>query len=204
MSKTAQEIVDDIVIGWNLGNTLEEFKAISFALSIPMYFLRNSLLLMNCQPEYGRYASDAWSLSSDIISGIKSMIGNLADCVTGVADNIREFLHFSVPDKGSLTDYESWMPDFMRELADDINKSKKYVEKAVSDVAETIILTMQSDLSYRLDGVSAAIVGSTGGASVVNNYYNNDNSRTVNQTNNSPKSLSRLEIYRLTRNAVKQ
>jgi len=29
------------------------------------------------------------------------------------------------------------------------------------------------------------------------------NSRTVNQTNNSPKSLSRLEIYRMTRNAVK-
>ena len=30
----------------------------------------------------------------------------------------------------------------------------------------------------------------------VNNYYNNDNSRTVNQTNNSPKTLTRLEIYR--------
>ena len=39
-------------------------------------------------------------------------------------------------------------------------------------------------------------------SSVVNNYYNNDNSRTVNQTNNSPKSLSRLEIYRQTKNAV--
>lgn len=78
------------------------------------------------------------------------------------------------------------------------------MEKAVSDVAETMILTMQSNLSYRLDGVSAAIVGSTGGAYVVNNYYNNNNSRTVNQTNNSPKALSRLEIYRLTRNAVKQ
>ena len=37
---------------------------------------------------------------------------------------------------------------------------------------------------------------------VVNNYYNNDNSRTVNQTNNSPKSLSRLDIYRQTRNAL--
>ena len=35
-----------------------------------------------------------------------------------------------------------------------------------------------------------------------NSVYNNDNSRTVNQTNNSPKSLSRLEIYRMTRNAI--
>ncbi len=43
-------------------------------------------------------ASDAWSWGSDIISGIidgiKSMIGSLADCVTGVADTIREFLHY--------------------------------------------------------------------------------------------------------------
>ena len=35
-----------------------------------------------------------------------------------------------------------------------------------------------------------------------NNYYQNDNSRTVNQTNNSPKALSRLEIYRMTKNVV--
>ena len=42
--------------------------------------------------------------------------------------------------------------------------------------------------------------GGSGG--VVNNYYNSDNSRTVNQTNNSPKSLSGLEIYRQTRNAL--
>ena len=112
-------------------------------------------------PTLGVGGSD---IISGIIDGIKSMVGNLADCVTGVADTIREFLHFSVPDKGPLTDYESWMPDFMRGLADGINKSKKYVEKAVSGVAETMKLTMQSDLSYRLDGVSAAVLGSTGGA----------------------------------------
>ena len=151
-------------------------------------------------------ASDAWEWGSDIISGIidgiKGMIGNLTDCVTGVADTIRDFLHFSVPDRGPLTDYESWMPDFMQGLAKGINKSKKYVEKAVSGVAEAMKLTMHSDLSYHLDGISGAVVGGEG-TTVINNY-NNDNSRTVNQTNNSPKSLSRLEIYRLTRNAVKQ
>ena len=149
-------------------------------------------------------ASDAWEWGSDIISGIidgiKGMIGKLTDCVTGVADTIRDFLHFSVPDRGPLTDYESWMPDFMQGLAEGINKSKKYVEKAVSGVAEAMKLTMQSDLSYRLDGISGAVVGGEG-TTVINNY-NNDNSRTVNQTNNSPKSLSRLEIYRLTRNAL--
>ena len=150
-------------------------------------------------------ASDAWNWGADIISGIidgiKSMINNLADTVTDVADTIRDFLHFSVPDKGPLTDYESWMPDFMKGLADGINKSKKYVEKAVGDVAQAMRLTMDSDLNYSLNGISGAVVGGSSGGTV-NNYYNNDNSRTVNQTNNSPKSLSRLEIYRLTRNAL--
>ena len=150
-------------------------------------------------------ASDAWNWGADIISGIidgiKSMINNLADTVTGVADTIRDFLHFSVPDKGPLTDYESWMPDFMKGLAEGINKSKKYVEKAVNGVAQAMQLSMDSDLNYSLNGISGAVVGGSSGGTV-NNYYNNDNSRTVNQTNNSPKSLSRLEIYRLTRNAL--
>ena len=42
--------------------------------------------------------------------------------------------------------------------------------------------------------------GGSGGA--FSNCCNNDNSRTVNQTNNRLKSLSRLEIYRMTRNAL--
>ena len=150
-------------------------------------------------------ASDAWNWGRDIIQGIidgiQSAIGWLADCVINVADTIRDFLHFSVPDKGPLTDYESWMPDFMKGLADGIDKSKKYVEKAVGGVAKAMQLTMDSDLNYSLHGISGAMLpGSSGGT--VNNYYNTDNRKTVNQTNQSPKALSRLEIYRLTRNAL--
>ena len=150
-------------------------------------------------------ASDAWNWGQDIIQGIidgiQSAIGWLADCVTNVADTIRDFLHFSVPDKGPLTDYESWMPDFMKGLADGIDKSKKYVEKAVGGVAKAMQLTMDSDLNYSLHGISGAMLPDSSGGTV-NNYYNTDNRKTVNQTNQSPKALSRLEIYRLTRNAL--
>jgi hypothetical protein len=136
-----------------------------------------------------------------IVNGIRNAIGAVADACRSVADTIRSYLHFSVPDIGPLTDYESWMPDFMKGLAKGIIKSRKYVEAAVSGVAYAMTLTMQSGLNVDMDGISGAMMnGGSGG--VVNNYYNNDNSRTVNQTNNSPKSLSRLEIYRLTRNAL--
>ena len=136
----------------------------------------------------------------NLINGLNYMLGNLINTVADVARVISDYLHFSVPDKGPLTSFESWMPDFMKGLAQGINKSKKYVEKAVSSVAGAMSLTMQSGLDMKLDGMTGAMMGSSG-ATIVNNY-NNDNSRTVNQTNNSPKSLSRLEIYRQTRNAL--
>ena len=60
-------------------------------------------------------------------------------------------------------------------------------------------LTMLSGLNVDMDGISGAMMNGTPTGTVINNY---NNSRTVNQTNNSPKSLSRLEIYRQTRNAL--
>lgn len=89
----------------------------------------------------------------NLINGLNYMLGNLINTVADVARAISDYLHFSVPDKGPLTEFESWMPDFMKGLAQGINKSKKYVEKAVAGVAETMKLTMRSDLSYQLDGV---------------------------------------------------
>ena len=50
----------------------------------------------------------------------KGCINKVADAVKGVANKIKSFLHFSVPDEGPLADFESWMPDFMQGLADGI------------------------------------------------------------------------------------
>ena len=149
--------------------------------------------------------NSSWSwgrdLMQNLINGITYMLGSLIDTVADVARSIWEYLHFSVPEKGALTDVEEWMPDFMKGLAKGINKSRKYVEAAVSGVADAMTLTMQSGLNVDMDGISGAMMDGSPAGTVINNY-NNDNSRTVNQTNNSPKSLSRLEIYRQTRNAL--
>lgn len=148
--------------------------------------------------------NSSWSwgrdLMQNLINGLNYMLGNLINTVADVARAISDYLHFSVPDKGPLTEFESWMPDFMKGLADGINKSKRYVEKAISGVADAMTISMQSDFNVYMSGVTCTMVG-TGVTTVVNNY-NIDNSRTVNQTNNSPKSLSRLEIYRQTQNVL--
>lgn len=89
-------------------------------------------------------ASQAFTWGKDlvmgIVNGIKSCIGAVADAVTNVADKIRSVLHFSVPDEGPLTDYESWMPDFMSGLAKGIEQNRGLIQKAVSGVAADMII----------------------------------------------------------------
>ena len=76
------------------------------------------------------------------------MIGAVKDAVSSVASAIKSFLHFSVPDEGPLTDYESWMPDFMHGLAKGIDKSKSAVEKAIDGVASSMNLDGVIPVSY--------------------------------------------------------
>jgi phage-related protein len=75
-----------------------------------------------------------------IVKGIKSCVSAVGDAAKSVADKIKSFLHFSVPDEGPLTDYESWMPDFMKGLADGIEKSRGMISKAVEGVASDMVI----------------------------------------------------------------
>ena len=90
-------------------------------------------------------ASSAYTWGSDIISGIvdgiRSCISKVKEAVTDVAETIRSFLHFSVPDEGPLTDYESWMPDFMSGLARGIEQSRGMIAKAVNGVASDMVIS---------------------------------------------------------------
>lgn len=111
-----------------MGNITSAIKtgfnnAISFITSLPSKAL-----------QWGR------DMIMGIVNGIKSCIGAVGDAVSSVANKIKSFLHFSVPDEGPLTDYESWMPDFMKGLAKGIEDSKRMVAKAMDGVAADMVL----------------------------------------------------------------
>ena len=76
-------------------------------------------------------------------NGIRSCIGTVANAVTDVANTIRSHLHFSVPDEGPLTDFESWMPDFMQGMAEGLEKSRGMVKAAVNSVAADMVISSQ-------------------------------------------------------------
>ena len=112
-------------------------------------------------------ASSAFQWGADIIqgivNGIKSCIGRVKDAVTNVAETIRSFLHFSVPDEGPLTDYESWMPDFMSGLAKGIEQSKAMVTKAVEGVAGDMVISPQmAAMESRFVTPSESVMTSSG------------------------------------------
>ena len=96
-------------------------------------------------------ASNAFSWGADIvngiINGIKSAIGALKNAVSNIAETIKSYLHFSVPDVGPLTDYEDWMPDFMKGLANGIDKSKSMVADAMKGVASDMVINPQVNAS---------------------------------------------------------
>ena len=110
-------------------------------------------------------ASAGWRWGADIINGIvngiRSCIGAVANAVTDVANTIRSHLHFSVPDEGPLTDFESWMPDFMSGLAEGIEKSRGMVKAAVNSVAADMVVLPQMAVA---DGSVMTGTGSSGSA----------------------------------------
>jgi TP901 family phage tail tape measure protein len=74
-------------------------------------------------------------LMNGMANGINSAANAVKAAVGNVAQSIRSFLHFSVPDEGPLTDYESWMPDFMAGLARGIDANKYKVVQSMRSLA---------------------------------------------------------------------
>lgn len=58
------------------------------------------------------------------ISAVKGAFAALS--ATMMANTIRSHLHFSVPDEGPPTDFESWMPDFMSGLAEALKRARAW------------------------------------------------------------------------------
>jgi phage-related protein len=106
-------------------------------------------------------ASQAFSWGADIINGIvngiRSCIQNVADAVTGVADTIRSFLHFSVPDEGPLADFESWMPDFMQGLAVGITNNQGIVEEKIVQFTVSIMEKIRETLAQVWNQTGTAV-----------------------------------------------
>ena len=74
----------------------------------------------------------------NFVNGIWNKIGAVTDAVSGIADKIFGFLHFSEPDEGPLADFHSFAPDMVKLFAQGITQSLPMLEKAADQMAGVI------------------------------------------------------------------
>lgn len=72
-------------------------------------------------------------LIAGFINGIKSKITGLKDTVVGVAQTVKDFLGFSEPKEGPLSNFHTYAPDMMQLFADGIKDNSGLIKSAFHD-----------------------------------------------------------------------
>ena len=80
-----------------------------------------------------------------IVDGIRSAFHSLIDAVSDIADTIASYIHFSEPDKGALSDFHTFMPDMMRQLAQGIKDGIPQIDAAMDSMTRSMTPSMGGD-----------------------------------------------------------
>ena len=99
-------------------------------------------LAANFLAVFGMLSDDAVTWGADIIQGvidgIASMVSSLTSSVSNVASTISDYLHFSVPEKGPLADFDTSGSDMIDEFIKSMNSEQGALESALTDTAGII------------------------------------------------------------------
>lgn len=87
-------------------------------------------------------------LIQNFIDGIMSMIGKVRDTVTNVAETIKDFLGFSLPDKGPLHKADTFMPDFIDLMVKGIDDNMYKMQNSMKELANTMIPEPTVNVNY--------------------------------------------------------
>lgn len=90
-------------------------------------------------------------LGNNFANGISATINNVRNAVHGIARTVQSYLHFSEPDVGPLSNFNSWMPDMMHQMASGITDNMYLVENALNGL--TGGMANQMGQSYNYGGV---------------------------------------------------
>ena len=96
-----------------------------------------------------------------LVNGIRDAIGSVTQVMSDVASAIADFIHFSEPDKGPLSNFHTFMPDMMKEMVQGIRAGIPKINDAMNSLAGNM-------------------AGSLAGAQTTNNNNNSTNTVTLN------------------------
>lgn len=97
--------------------------------------------------------SNAWNWGSDLISnfvsGITENISKVVSAATNIGQTIKDYIGFSEPDKGPLSDFHTFAPDMMQLFANGIADNTDIVANEFNDSLKAI------GNVAKMDGISA-------------------------------------------------
>ena len=132
---------------------------------------------------------------NNLISGIQSMIGRVGDAIKSVADVISSYIHFSEPDVGPLKNFNTFMPDMMRQLAQGINKGIPQVEDALNRLTSNMANDMQPNMGTVGANMAAGGVSNTTNTNTVNINVYGAQGQDVNELANKVQDIINNQIY---------
>ena len=122
-------------------------------------------------------AAKTWGkdLMDNFVSGIKAKIQKLKDMVSNVAQTVKDFLGFSEPEKGPLSNFHTYAPDMMDLFAKGIRDNEDVITDQIEKSFDFGERTMKFGAEYGGGyGVSKVAGGSFGGTSFGDVYINID------------------------------
>lgn len=79
-----------------------------------------------------------------LVNGIRNAIGNVTQAMRDVADTIADFIHFSEPDKGPLSNFHTFMPDMMKQMVQGIKAGIPKINDAMNGLAGSMAGSLQA------------------------------------------------------------
>lgn len=109
------------------------------------YFLGTSL-----SAEAGTWGAD---LVTNMAGGMENTGSFLANAAKNLAQTVTSYLHFSRPDVGPLREYEKWMPDMVKGMAQGITDNAYVLRDAVRGLSGDL----ETQLTYDVGRASSAL-----------------------------------------------
>ena len=112
---------------------------------------------------------------ANLISGIDSKLGELDSKVSEVAETVSSQLHFSKPDRGPLSNFDTYMPDMIDLMANGIKAGRNIVSSAAGDLAGALSEGIQGGGAGLIDGIRALGASAMPQASTIGSVQNSNN-----------------------------
>lgn len=102
----------------------------------------------------------------NLVSGIKEKISRVKDAVGDIANTIKDFLGFSEPEKGPLSNFHTFMPDMIDLMSKGLKDGARKIENPLNTLAQKLVPDTQSidvnlndsSMTTKLDNINDSLL----------------------------------------------